>query len=298
MDTNRAGKSATPLASLLALTLLGYYCMPNDLKLELDRACYPTLITLVAFPSIVSQVTAGELRRLRGPTRRAAFDALFEQMLSSPSVMMGVLEEMDAPNGRTSGGHAVSTIRNRKKGDTNVLNSINSAASDMSESESEDGKVEPDSVHAGLGSSENETSLSIETREGVRNGKKKMSRVRIQIERRKPTGPALGPGDRDNSEIEGDGSSSSHAKATATSPVKHVEPSSRPTDVRRAKWLEAVAENDSYFRAVQERLRKEGERAKEAHVARTKELMGWMVDEQNGRHDEMGSVGPPVCKDE
>lgn len=73
--------------------------------------------------------------------------------------------------------------------------------------------------------------------------------------------------------------------------------------VRRAKWLQAVEENDKRLKAEDERLHLERERirkerlaAKEAHVARSVELMQWMVDEQGGKHDNLGIEGPAASE--
>lgn len=58
---------------------------------------------------------------------------------------------------------------------------------------------------------------------------------------------------------------------------------------RRASWLLAVQENDRCLKLAQEALG----RAKEAHVARSSELMRWMVDEQSDKHSALGREGPP-----
>ncbi|CAN0185278.1 unnamed protein product [Pylaiella littoralis] len=91
-----------------------------------------------------------------------------------------------------------------------------------------------------------------------------------QDKRHQRAGGAAGAG---GAEAEGQGSGGSLAR------------------VRRASWLEAVHENDNHLKQEQERLRREKARAKDAHLARSVELMKWMVDEQSGRHE--GSAGPP-----
>lgn len=58
---------------------------------------------------------------------------------------------------------------------------------------------------------------------------------------------------------------------------------------RRASWLLAVQENDRFLKLAQEAMG----RAKEAHVARSSELMRWMVDEQSDKHNALGREGPP-----
>lgn len=251
---------------------------------------------LIANNALHTQITAGELRNMRGDAGRVAAQKVFESMLDSRSVMAGALDEVHMPNSGGTRGNTNSTSNTHGEKRTRISIPMNSS----SLLESPLKKVAMKPSHAEVSSADEDVIPPATNAEELRIGKRKKSRVGADSAGRTPKHQARGAGH------ERQGGSKKHAllnpptpvvPAATVSPGEKVESSAQSAaEVRKAKWLEAVQQNDSNLKAIEKRLREEEEKATECHSARTMELMQWMVAEQSGEHDDTGSEGPPAMK--
>lgn len=225
--------------------------------------------------SVCAQFKAGELRQLRGTTRRTEVDRILEEMRKSDTVMAGVLEEVPSSEN-------ASTCKEMTEPDAWIPSSatrnedLSSSSADADETASSRGKRRHDNLRR--------ESVPLADRppkrpsfRGLPDGMSSSnSRSSTRLESVKQEGVMEGNGGgKEEIESGPDGGDDSDAAG------------------RRAAWLRAVEENDAILKREQERVQKERIRAKDVHLARSMELMQWMVDEQSGQHT--GSDGPPWC---
>lgn len=230
-----------------------------------------------------------------------AIQDMFNHLRSSPEVMAGVLQEADPskPHEYTTCGNEPES-RSREHEQEPVEGESN--APDLCNMSRENGTR--DDAAGAETSDDDEVALTHHPVVEVPGEKRKMR----DVEPRSRSGSS---GKR--TAVDNGGRADRYArrtslvaapKATTSVPSAPSEPPEEPEKLtseaaaaaRKTKWLEAVKENDESLKVALERIRKEEELVKEAHMRRTKDLMQWMVDEQSGKHDDKGSEGPPAIE--
>lgn len=241
-----------------------------------------------------TQITAGELRKLRGNARGIAIERLVASIRACKKVMSSNLEE---PSSSNPDDYVVVGSRGTEgePRDHQQTGARISSASSLATSIAKSGQVRGNSTERSDDDDDDDDNPTVDDqRVEVVVGKRKISATKTVFD----TSPAKRTA---RSASQGSSAASREALPAAPGSTKPPSESAKASPeaaaaARKAKWLKAVQDNDASMEAAMERVRKQQEEIKEAHMLRTKELMQWMVDEQSGKHGDEGDEGPPPAK--